>query len=631
LDPEFPALLAAHAAEVARRYPWIDAYTPINEPLTTARFSGLYGIWYPHARDAAAMIRVLLNEVKATALSMRAVRALRPDAQLVQTEDLGQVFSTTLLRYQADFENLRRWLSLDLLTGRVTPDHELYRYLVDHGADPEELAALAADPCPPDIIGINHYVTSNRFLDERLERYPTCAHGGNHRHRYADIEAVRVGAERLIGPRELLSAVWERYHRPIAVTEAHLGGSRDEQLRWLDEIWRVAKDLRDDGVDLRAVTAWSLLGSFDWNSLVTRDDGFYESGVFDLVDGKPRPTRLAEMVRAFATGKHFDHPALDTPGWWRRPVRLLYAPVSCDEAFDDSEMLSAGAWESGRRCPRKILITGHPGTLATALAIACENRGLHFRSLGRKDLDITDPYEAQRALDELEPWAVINAAGYLRVDDAEREVEACMRANTDGPVALARACARRGIPLVTYSTDLVFDGVARTPYVESAAVAPLNVYGRSKAEAEARVSAVHPGALIIRTSAFFGPWDEHNFLVKTLRRLARGETVDVAHDQQVSPTYVPDLAHASLDLLIDGEHGVWHLANLGSTSWADFARIAADRRGLPTRVRDVPGTAFGLPAHRPSYSVLGSHRGRLLPSLESAVDRFCNECRVLLT
>ncbi|MFO0614433.1 MAG: hypothetical protein U0414_17740 [Polyangiaceae bacterium] len=168
LDPAFPTHLAAYAGEVAARYPWIRDYTPINETVTTARFSALYGHWYPHARCTRAFVRALLTEVQATVLAMRAIRRVCPDAQLVQTEDGGAVFATPTLQYQADFENERRWLGLDLLFGRVDRHHPLHRFLIEHGAKREELLALERDPCPPDVVGLNYYVTSDRFLDDRV-------------------------------------------------------------------------------------------------------------------------------------------------------------------------------------------------------------------------------------------------------------------------------------------------------------------------------------------------------------------------------------------------------------------------------------------------------------------------------
>src|SRR4051794_13779899 len=124
-DPGFPAGLAEFAGAVARRYPWVTDYTPVNEPLTTARFSGMYGHWYPHGRDALTFARCLLTECRGVVEAMRAVRRVQPAARLVQTEDLGKTHSTPALAYQADFENERRWVTFDLLCGRVGRGHPM--------------------------------------------------------------------------------------------------------------------------------------------------------------------------------------------------------------------------------------------------------------------------------------------------------------------------------------------------------------------------------------------------------------------------------------------------------------------------------------------------------------------------
>lgn len=624
IDPAFPEKLAEFARAVASRYPWVDSYTPVNEPLTTARFSGLYGHWYPHGRDDLTFGRALLMQCRATVLSMRAIREVNPNAKLVQTEDLGRIFSTPLLAYQAKLENERRWLSFDLLCGQLNRDRPTWKYLRDCGVSEAELNWFLENPCPPDILGINHYVTSDRFLDERLENYPQRSHGGNGLHRYADVEAVRVCAEEdaAINPAARLKEAWERYRLPIAVTEAHLGCTREEQLRWLYEVWNAAKTLRGEGVDVRAVTAWSLLGAYDWNSLLTRIDGHYESGVFDMRASYPRATALAHMLRDLADGREPSHPVLDLPGWWHRPIRLLYPPVSCCPI----EMPNPQSTIHNRQLVRPLAIIGATGTLGKAFARVCEVRGIPYRLLTRQEMDILDPVSVDRALSELNPWAVVNAAGYVRVDDAEREPDACLRVNAEGPAILAAACAARGVALLTFSSDLVFNGDGGVPYIESDTVAPLNVYGRSKVLAEERVLTANPSSLVIRTSAFFGPWDEYNFVTIALRCLEAGDSFVAASDAVVSPTYVPDLVHASLDLLIDGEYGLWHLANKSAIAWDDLARLAATHAGVDaSRIESRPTRELGLAAPRPTYSVLGSKRGAMLPCLDNAMSRYFDE------
>jgi dTDP-4-dehydrorhamnose reductase len=314
LDDSFPGGLAAFAAAVARRYPWATDFCPVNEPLTTARFSGLYGLWYPHHRSLASFVRALLVQCRATVLAMRAIRSVTPSARLVQTEDFGHTFATRRLAYQAGYENERRFLSLDLLCGRVTSAHPLWNELRAAGATTEDLSTFLREP-PPDVVGVDYYLTSDRLLDHRLARYPEPTHGGNGRERYADVEAVRAWRAGVPGHLALLRRLWRRYGLPLAITEVHAGATREEQLRWLSEAWSAATRARDAGIDVRAVTAWALLGSWDWDSHVTRARGSYEPGVFDVRDGRPRATALAHMVRDLAAGRVPAHPVLAVPGW----------------------------------------------------------------------------------------------------------------------------------------------------------------------------------------------------------------------------------------------------------------------------------------------------------------------------
>lgn len=322
LDPEFPQKFGHYARAIAERYPWIDAYTPINEPLTTARFSALYGHWYPHKQDDFSFARAFLAQCRATVLGMRAIREVNPRAQLIQTEDFGKTFSTRPLAYQAQFENDRRWITWDLLSGMVDRFHPMWSYLRWAGIAESDIAIFQREPCPPDTLGVNHYVTSERFLDENIAAHPPETWGGNGRQRYADVAAVRSGATDTAGVKNLLLEIWRRYGRTIAVTEAHLGCTVDEQVRWFMEIWDAANLAREEGADISAVTSWALLGSFDWNSLLTGEDNYYEAGAFDVFDGDPRPTLIADMIRELAAGNEFDHPFLSEPGWWRRESRL---------------------------------------------------------------------------------------------------------------------------------------------------------------------------------------------------------------------------------------------------------------------------------------------------------------------
>lgn len=613
LDPTFGEQLAEYASVVAQRYPWVADYTPINEPLTTARFSGLYGHWYPHHTSDRSFAQALVIQCRAVVLAMRAVRVVNPLARLIQTEDVGVTYATPHLNYQAEFENARRWLSYDLLCGRVDERHPLYGYLVRHGVAQRDLAWLCEHPCAPDVVGLNYYLTSDRYLDERLEKYPAHTHGGNTVDSYADIEAVRVRPEGIAGHRLVLDIAWQRYRRPLAFTEVHLGCTREEQLRWLLEAWQAAADARRAGVDVHAVTLWSLLGAYDWNTLVTRQNGYYEPGVFDVRASTPRPTALATMASSLSRTGDFRHPVLESSGWWRRPERIHLGATAHTSAEPPADY-------GGRAA--KLLIVGKTGTLGRAFARVCQVRAIPYVLCGRDELDIANEASVRARLDDTEPWAVVNAAGYVRVDDAEREPERCFRENACGPSVLATVCRALGIPLVTFSSDLVFDGGAAQPYHEDDTPAPLNVYGLSKLEAERSVLALHPRSLIVRTGAFFGPWDKYNVLHHALETLARGERFRAA-ENVVSPTYVPDLVNACLDLLIDGESGIWHLVNDGAVTWTALARAAAEQAGLDADlVSQASPQVLGWTARRPEMSALTTRRGQQLPALADAVLRF---------
>ena len=457
---------------------------------------------------------------------------------------------------------------------------------------------------------MNYYVTSDRVLDHRLERYPTWLHGGNGRLRYADVEAVRARRRGLVGHRAHLLAAWRRYGRPVALTEVHLACTREEQARWLAEACAGAREAQVEGAEVLAVTPWALLGSFDWDCLVTASRGYYESGAFDIRGDEPRPTSLVPMIRNLARGDAVTHPGLDEPGWWRRSERPRNGRgKSAPEGADTGSP--------------PLLIIGSTGTLGRAFERVARERGLVTRSAGRTELDITDPIAVHAVVEQARPWAVVNAAGYVRVDDAERDSQACFEINAAGAAHVAAACRDQGLPLVTYSSDLVFDGVQGRPYTEFDAPRPLSVYGASKAEAERRVLEILPSALVVRTGAFFGPWDGANFVIRALRAIGRGESCPAAVDVVVSPTYVPDLAHASLDLLLDGESGLWHLTNEGAMSWYELARHAASACGLPVDgIESVPADELGWSAARPAYSALSSVRGRLMRSTHDAVSAF---------
>jgi len=193
---------------------------------------------------------------------------------------------------------------------------------------------------------------------------------------------------------------------------------------------------------------------------------------------------------------------------------------------------------------------------------------------------------------------VLHAAAWTDVDGAEDSLEGAFAVNQAG----TRNVVSLGAPVVYFSTDYVFDGTKREPYVESDEPGPLSAYGRSKLAGEREVRE----GWIVRSSWLFG-WTGHNFVRTMLRLGAELDEVSVVDDQRGSPTYAADLAAATRRVL-DLPHGVWHVAAGGDCTWADFAEATFEEAGLECRVRRITTEELGRPAPRPAYSVLRSER-----------------------
>ena len=261
-----------------------------------------------------------------------------------------------------------------------------------------------------------------------------------------------------------------------------------------------------------------------------------------------------------------------------------------------------------------ILVAGRSGRLARALIEEAQRAGFSTRALGRPELDIEDSESVRRAVAALSPRAIINAAGNVVVDEAERHPERAFAVNRDGAANLAEAAARVGIPFVHVSSDYVFDGDKTTPYLEDDPTGPLSVYGRSKVAGEQAVLAVHPSAIVVRTSWMFGP-HATNFVTTMLRLAEEQQAVQVVADQYGTPTADIELAHGLLDITnqllrrgttVDG--GIYHLVGSGETTWFGLAQAIFSgwaRRGhrVP-RLEPISLADWLGPAKRPRYSSL---------------------------
>jgi len=241
-----------------------------------------------------------------------------------------------------------------------------------------------------------------------------------------------------------------------------------------------------------------------------------------------------------------------------------------------------------------VLLTGAGGQLGRALAEEYAEDGVV--ALSREAWDVTLPPPPG-----LEPGnVVLHAAAWTDVDGAEDDPQGAAAVNVGGTANVAAL----GAPLVYYSTDYVFDGSKREPYVESDGPNPQTAYGRSKLHGEAAAGAQ---AWIVRSSWLFGPTG-HNFVRTMLRLGAERDEVSVVDDQRGSPTYVGHLAAATRQV-ISLPYGVYHVAAGGDTTWAGFAEAIFQEAGLATRVRRIATADLGRPAPRPAYSVLRSEKG----------------------
>jgi len=265
-----------------------------------------------------------------------------------------------------------------------------------------------------------------------------------------------------------------------------------------------------------------------------------------------------------------------------------------------------------------ILVTGAEGQLGTELVRQAPACGVVVTAPLLAEMDLTNYARVEEVFATVRPAAVINAAAYTLVDRAETESNLAFAVNAAAPAHLARLCSRAGIPLFQVSTDYVFDGRKQTPYVENDPVAPLGVYGRSKAEGEAAVRSTLREHLIVRTAWLYSPYGS-NFVRTILRLAAEGKELRIVDDQVGSPTCAADFAEALLSiagqLRSGGEipWGTYHYCGRGITSWFGFARhilqtLTARRHIDDYRVVPITTREFPTAADRPAFSALDCSR-----------------------
>lgn len=280
---------------------------------------------------------------------------------------------------------------------------------------------------------------------------------------------------------------------------------------------------------------------------------------------------------------------------------------------------------------KRVLVVGCGGQLGVELVKEFAKRGWQVTGLKRSGLDITNLSAVEETITTVDPAVVINAAAYNQVDLAERHPIDAFQANSLAVRNLAMACRQNDVRLVHFSTDYVFDGAKRSPYVEEDPTHPLGAYAVSKLAGELYAQAYLDAPLVIRTSGVFGPGGLHtargNFIELMLRLASEGQPIRVVEDHVASPTYAPYLASRTADMVERQAGGVFHVGGGTAISWFEYAKLIFRLAGLQPQLQATNEREYRTAARRPRYAALSNGKmERLgvapLRSLEDAVKAY---------
>ncbi|NAZ80780.1 family 1 glycosylhydrolase [Kineococcus sp. R8] len=292
-NPDFPRRFAAYAERVADRYGHVaTSYTPVNEPMIHAQFSGEYGYWPPYLRGRGGLLQIAAALADASAQAQRRIAGVLGDAAVFVHVDAG-------FRYAGDVDapehagHVRalleqRYLVEDLLTGRVGPEHPLHADLLGAGVGPALLEQLRAEPAPPTVMGVNYYPLHSTEVFER---------GVHHRGGFADPRPTRDDG--VLGLREVLTAYEDRYDVPVMLTETCVTASAEERIRWLRDSVAELHALRAEGRRVLGYTWWPLFDMYEWtyrHSTRPRRDHLLTMGLYDLVETSSGLARVRNPV-----------------------------------------------------------------------------------------------------------------------------------------------------------------------------------------------------------------------------------------------------------------------------------------------------------------------------------------------
>ncbi len=257
---------------------------------------------------------------------------------------------------------------------------------------------------------------------------------------------------------------------------------------------------------------------------------------------------------------------------------------------------------------KAVVLGGRTGLLGQSLTEVLRSHGVITTPLSRNDFDPLNEDSLTALLEREEPDFILNTIAYTMVDQAEDEEKKAHLLNTTFPVILARLAKKHNSKLIHFSTDFVFDGKKDSPYTEEDKTNPKSIYGKTKLAGETKlIESNHEDILIVRTAWLFGP-NKTNFVHKILNYARERDNLNIVHDQNGSPTYTPDLAEYTVQLLIAEATGIFNVVNSGKASWCELAAEAINCAGINCLVNPVPTSSYPTKAARPSYSVLDTEK-----------------------
>lgn len=280
----------------------------------------------------------------------------------------------------------------------------------------------------------------------------------------------------------------------------------------------------------------------------------------------------------------------------------------------------------------RVLLIGSNGQLGNDFRKLFDKKNIEYTATDYKELNIVNSTDLEEFFKENGNFThIINCAAYNDVDKAENETEQCFKVNDEAPLIISRYAKKMGAVFVTYSTDFIFDGRKKSPYLEEDIISPLSVYGKSKSNMEEKILKEYKKVLVIRTSWLFGIGG-NNFNKQIINWSKLRDSLNIVDDQVSAPTYSADLAEFSWKLIQTKKYGLYHITNNGEASKYDQAKYVLEKIGWKGKLNRAKTKDFNLPAKRPEYSKLSSEKveellGEKIPTWQSGIDRFLLEMK----